>query len=45
MKMWLANLGRERIDEVFDFEIALTNIGEIATRDTAKEKLMEFLKI
>lgn len=36
MKMWLASLGKERIDEVFDPEIALTNIGEIATRDIAK---------
>ena len=30
MKMWLANLDKERIDEVFD--------PEIATRDIAKEE-------
>ena len=41
-KMWLANLGSERIDEVFD--VALTNIGEIATRDIAREEHPQGLK-
>ena len=36
-KIWLANLGSERIDEVFDPEIALTDLGEVATRELAKE--------
>ena len=70
-KMWLASLGKERIDEVFDpeiavkrseykaykglrkeslrdnmtdIEIALTSIGEIATRDIAKEEKPKGLK-
>ncbi len=29
-KIWLVNLGTERIDEVFDPEIALTDLGELA---------------
>ncbi len=55
-KLWLAKMGNERIDEIFnpekdyknirkeslrdnmtDIEVALTDLGEIATRELAKE--------
>jgi len=46
-KLWLAKLGRQEVDNIFDpsksidnmtdIEIILTDLGEIATRELAKE--------